>query len=98
MEWFESLALLLGSILVLMAIGMPVALAFLAANIVGAWFFMGGAKGVTLLLNNALLTPEPDKEEVPKVSGPSTPGEPPSNPSSPLGRDAVEASIGMEVA
>ena len=52
MEWFESLALLLGSILLLMAIGMPVALAFLAANIVGAWFFMGGAKGVTLLLNN----------------------------------------------
>jgi len=35
-----------------MALGMPVALAFLAANIVGAWFFMGGAKGVTLLLNN----------------------------------------------
>lgn len=52
MEWFESLALLLGSVLILMAIGMPVALAFLAANIVGAWFFMGGAKGVTLLLNN----------------------------------------------
>jgi tripartite ATP-independent transporter DctM subunit len=52
MEWFESLALLLGSILVLMAIGMPVALAFLAANVVGAWFFMGGAKGITLLLNN----------------------------------------------
>ena len=52
MEWFESLALLLGSILFLMAIGMPVALAFLAANIVGAWFFMGGARGVTLLLNN----------------------------------------------
>ncbi len=52
MEWFESLALLLGSILLLMAIGMPVALAFLAANIVGAWFFMGGAKGITLLLNN----------------------------------------------
>lgn len=52
MEWFKSLALLLGSILVLMAIGMPVALAFLAANIVGAWFFMGGAKGITLLLNN----------------------------------------------
>lgn len=52
MEWFESLAILLGSILVLMAIGMPVALAFLAANILGAWFFMGGAKGVTLLLDN----------------------------------------------
>lgn len=52
MEWYLSLTLLLGSILLLMAIGMPVALAFLAANIVGAWFFMGGAKGITLLLNN----------------------------------------------
>jgi hypothetical protein len=56
------------------------------------------AGGVTLLLNNALLTPEPDKEEAPQVSGPSTPGEPPSKPSSPRGRDVVEASIGMEVA
>lgn len=52
MEWFESLALLLGSILFLMALGMPVALAFLAANIVGAWFFMGGARGISLLLDN----------------------------------------------
>ena len=52
MEWFEALGLLIGSILVLMAIGMPVALAFLAANILGAWLFMGGARGVTLMLNN----------------------------------------------
>ena len=52
MEWFEALALLLGTIVLLMAIGMPVALAFLAANIVGAWLFMGGERGVLLLLNN----------------------------------------------
>jgi len=52
MEWYESLGLLLGSILVLMAIGMPVALAFLAANIVGAWVFMGGERGIGALLNN----------------------------------------------
>jgi len=52
MEWFEALALLLGVILVLMAIGMPVALAFLAANILGAWIFMGGERGVAQLLNN----------------------------------------------
>ncbi|MYM54287.1 TRAP transporter large permease [Thalassovita mangrovi] len=52
MEWYEALALLLGSILVLMAIGMPVALAFLAANIIGAWVFMGGERGVSALLNN----------------------------------------------
>jgi tripartite ATP-independent transporter DctM subunit len=52
MEWFEALAVLLGVILVLMAIGMPVALAFLAANILGAWMFMGGERGVAQLLNN----------------------------------------------
>jgi len=52
MEWYEALVLLLGSILFLMAIGMPVALAFLAANIIGAWVFMGGERGVSALLNN----------------------------------------------
>ena len=52
MEWYEALALLLGSIVVLMGIGMPVALAFLAANILGAWVFMGGDRGVVQLLNN----------------------------------------------
>lgn len=54
MEWFEALALLLGTIIVLMAIGMPVALAFLAANILGAWVFMGGERGIEQLLNNGL--------------------------------------------
>ena len=54
MEWFEALALLLGSIFLLMAVGMPVALAFLAANILGAWVFMGGERGVSALLNNGL--------------------------------------------
>jgi tripartite ATP-independent transporter DctM subunit len=52
MEWFEALGLLVGSIMVLMALGMPVALAFLAANILGAWVFMGGERGVVALLNN----------------------------------------------
>ncbi len=54
MEWYEALALLLGTIVVLMAIGVPVALAFLAANIVGAWIFMGGERGIAQLLNNGL--------------------------------------------
>jgi hypothetical protein len=52
MEWYEALALLVGSIMLLMALGMPVALAFLAANIIGAWVFMGGERGVVQLLNN----------------------------------------------
>jgi tripartite ATP-independent transporter DctM subunit len=54
MEWYEALALLLGAIIALMALGMPIALAFLAANIIGAWIFMGGERGVALLLNNGL--------------------------------------------
>jgi tripartite ATP-independent transporter DctM subunit len=54
MEWYEALALLLGAIVALMALGMPIALAFLAANIIGAWIFMGGERGVALLLNNGL--------------------------------------------
>lgn len=52
MEWFEALGLLVGSIMFLMALGMPVALAFLAANILGAWVFMGGERGIGALLNN----------------------------------------------
>jgi hypothetical protein len=44
MAWYEALALLLGTIVLLMAVGMPVALAFLAANIAGAWIFMGGER------------------------------------------------------
>ena len=52
MEWYEALALLIGSIMALMALGMPVALAFLAANIIGAWVFMGGERGIVALLNN----------------------------------------------
>lgn len=52
MEWYWALALLLGTIIALMAVGMPVAIAFLTANIVGAWVFMGGERGVTQVLNN----------------------------------------------
>ncbi len=52
MEWYEALGLLVGSVMLLMALGMPVTLAFLAANILGAWVFMGGERGVAQLLNN----------------------------------------------
>ncbi len=54
MAWYEALGLLLGAIMALMALGMPVALAFLAACILGAWVFMGGERGVTQLLDNGL--------------------------------------------
>ena len=54
MAWYEALGLLLRAIMALMAVGMPVALGFLAACILGAWVFMGGERGVTQLLNNGL--------------------------------------------
>ncbi|MBO6776043.1 MAG: TRAP transporter large permease [Marinibacterium sp.] len=64
MEWFEALFFLLGMILFFMFLGIPVALAFLAANIIGAVYFMGGrgpleiqmARGIGQLANNAIPT------------------------------------------
>ena len=64
MEWYEALVFLLGMILFFMAIGVPVALAFLAANVIGAVYFMGGRgdlvsqmeRGIGALVNNAIPT------------------------------------------
>lgn len=53
MEWTEAAALLLGSVIALMALGMPVALAFLASNILGVYLFMGGLGGINQLVANA---------------------------------------------
>ncbi len=64
MEWYEALSFLLGMILFFMFIGVPVSLAFLAANMIGATYFMGGSgdltrqmsRGIGQLVNNALPT------------------------------------------
>ena len=64
MEWFEALFFLLGMILFFMFLGIPVALAFLAANMIGAAYFMGGngdiftqmSRGIGQLANNAIPT------------------------------------------
>ena len=52
MEWYEAGALMLGMVLVLMALGLPVALAFMAANMVGVFVFMGGFIGIEQLIDN----------------------------------------------
>jgi len=52
MEWYLALAFLLALILGFMAVGTPIALAFLAANLIGAWYFMGGQNGIIQMLNN----------------------------------------------
>ena len=54
MLWYETLLLLLGTLVVFMAIGMPVVFAFFAANLLGAYWFMGGDNGVLQLVRNAV--------------------------------------------
>ncbi|MEW5422822.1 TRAP transporter large permease subunit [Amorphus sp. 3PC139-8] len=53
MDWPQAALLLLGGIVALMALGVPVAFAFLAINIVGVLVFMGGMAGIDQLVSNA---------------------------------------------
>jgi tripartite ATP-independent transporter DctM subunit len=52
MDWPTVLALLALGVLALMALGTPVAVAFIAVNAVGAWFFLGGERGLSQLARN----------------------------------------------
>src|SRR5918994_115290 len=53
MPWYEAFALMIGAVLALMALGLPVAFAFIAANVVGAFVFLGGERGIAQLINNS---------------------------------------------
>jgi tripartite ATP-independent transporter DctM subunit len=46
MEWYSALLLMLGMLVVLLALGVPVAFAFFFINFVGAWIFLGGEAGM----------------------------------------------------
>jgi tripartite ATP-independent transporter DctM subunit len=46
MEWYSALLLMLGILVVLLAVGVPVAFAFFFINFVGAWIFLGGEAGM----------------------------------------------------
>ncbi|MFO0989600.1 MAG: TRAP transporter large permease [Alphaproteobacteria bacterium] len=52
MTWYGALSLMMGGLIVLLALGVPVAFAFLAINLVGALFFMGGEAGLGQLVRN----------------------------------------------
>jgi len=54
MYWGHASLLLFGGLVVVMAFGLPVAFAFLAINIVGALFFLGGEPGLAQLARNAV--------------------------------------------
>jgi tripartite ATP-independent transporter DctM subunit len=52
MHWTEALLLLIGSVSVLLMLGAPVAFAFIAVNVVGAFLFLGGEVGLLQLARN----------------------------------------------
>lgn len=57
MEWYFALALMLGTVCMVMFIGLPVALAFFAANVLGTFLFISGDIGLVMMpmeFNNAI--------------------------------------------
>lgn len=56
MNWLESLTLLMGGVTVLLLLGIPVAIAFLALNILGAFLFMGGTAGLDQIARNTMIS------------------------------------------
>lgn len=52
MEWLYPFAVLVGSVVVLMGLGLPVAFAFFTTNIVGLMLFFGGTRGITQMVSN----------------------------------------------
>ncbi|MCC6009011.1 MAG: TRAP transporter large permease subunit, partial [Rhodobacteraceae bacterium] len=56
MEWYTTFALILGCLIGLMIIGLPVAFAFMAVNVVAAFVLMGGMAGVTQLISNTAVS------------------------------------------
>jgi tripartite ATP-independent transporter DctM subunit len=53
MPWYEAGALLLGMVIVLIGLGVPVALTFMAVNIVGTLIFFGGVAGLIQVVDNS---------------------------------------------
>ena len=52
LEWYWAAAVLFGLSIVFMMMGIPVAIAFCAGNIVGAVLFIGGTNGIIQTINN----------------------------------------------
>ena len=53
MDWVLPLALMLGGLGALLMLGVPVAFAFLAVTVVGAWEILGGEQGLVQLARSA---------------------------------------------
>lgn len=53
MEWYWALTLLIGSVIFFMALAVPVAFAFMAANLIGALVFIGGSNAILQVVDNS---------------------------------------------
>lgn len=56
MEWYAALGLMLGTIIVFMTLGVPVAFAFFLTNIIGALIFLGGGIGVETFIRGSMFS------------------------------------------
>src|SRR5690348_9427357 len=54
MSWQAAAWVMLGGSTVLMLLGLPVAFAFLAINLVGAWLYLGGEPGLVQFVRNGV--------------------------------------------
>ncbi|WP_127904137.1 TRAP transporter large permease [Solirhodobacter olei] len=53
MEWYWALTLLIGMVIFFMAMAVPVAFAFMAANLIGALVFIGGTNAILQVVDNS---------------------------------------------
>src|SRR5499426_4633424 len=54
MDWTQAGLILFGGLVAVMGLGLPVAFSFLAINVVGAAFFLGGEPGLAQLARNSV--------------------------------------------
>jgi TRAP-type mannitol/chloroaromatic compound transport system permease large subunit len=54
MAWYFALSLMVGSIFVLMTIGVPIAFAFFLTNVIGAYIFLGGEAGIGAFIRGSM--------------------------------------------
>ncbi|MDK3018033.1 TRAP transporter large permease [Pseudodonghicola flavimaris] len=52
MEWVQALAVMLGGVIVLIMLGLPVVMAFMTANLIGALLYFGGEIGIMQMIRN----------------------------------------------
>ncbi|WP_435170683.1 TRAP transporter large permease [Falsirhodobacter sp. 1013] len=56
MSWELALLLMCGGLCAFFALGLPVALAFLAINMIGGWIFLGGEAGLAQMMRNTAIS------------------------------------------